>query len=104
MAKRRKPSRRPVKTRTESDAFGPLEIPADKLWGAQTERSLHNFRIGTERMPLAIVHALALFRNGCTLDSRSDTGSTRASIAALRWGTLKAVSTHMPWGRSRGIT
>ena len=40
------------KTRTESDAFGPLEIPADKLWGAQTERSLHNFRIGSERMPI----------------------------------------------------
>ncbi len=43
MAKARKKS---AKTRIESDAFGPLEIPADRLWGAQTERSLHNFRIG----------------------------------------------------------
>ena len=34
------------KTRIESDAFGPFEVPADQLWGAQTERSLHNFRIG----------------------------------------------------------
>jgi fumarate hydratase class II len=49
-------------TRTESDAFGPLDIAADKLWGAQTERSLHNFRIGTERMPIEIVHALGLIK------------------------------------------
>jgi len=50
------------KTRSESDAFGPLDIPSDKLWGAQTERSLHNFRIGTERMPIEIVHALGLIK------------------------------------------
>jgi fumarate hydratase class II len=50
------------KTRTESDAFGPLDIAADKLWGAQTERSLHNFRIGTERMPIEIIHALGLIK------------------------------------------
>ena len=50
------------KTRSESDAFGPLDIPADKLWGAQTERSLHNFRIGSERMPIEIVHALGLIK------------------------------------------
>ena len=49
-------------TRIESDAFGPLEIPADRLWGAQTERSLHNFRIGTERMPIKIVHALGVIK------------------------------------------
>jgi fumarate hydratase class II len=49
-------------TRTESDAFGPLEIPADKLWGAQTERSLHNFRIGSERMPIEIVRAFGLIK------------------------------------------
>src|SRR6478672_7287906 len=49
-------------TRIESDAFGPLEIPADRLWGAQTERSLHNFRIGTERMPIEILHALGVIK------------------------------------------
>ncbi|HZP71108.1 MAG TPA: class II fumarate hydratase [Pseudolabrys sp.] len=58
----KKPSRTRGKTRTESDAFGPLEIPADRLWGAQTQRSLHNFRIGTERMPMEIVHALGLIK------------------------------------------
>ena len=46
-------------TRTETDSFGPIEVPADALWGAQTQRSLHFFAIGQQRMPLEIVHALA---------------------------------------------
>src|SRR5215208_5705094 len=46
-------------TRTEKDSFGPIEVPADRLWGAQTERSRHFFRISGERMPLAVVYALA---------------------------------------------
>src|SRR6478735_11197588 len=49
-------------TRTESDSFGPIEVAADVYWGAQTERSRRNFRIGTERMPLPIVHALAMVK------------------------------------------
>ncbi|HEY4136734.1 MAG TPA: class II fumarate hydratase [Alphaproteobacteria bacterium] len=48
------------KTRTESDSFGPIEVPADRYWGAQTQRSLQNFRIGGERMPPALIHALGL--------------------------------------------
>src|SRR5512139_1066631 len=52
----------PAKTRTESDSFGPLDIAADRLWGAQSERSLRNFRIGTERMPVEIIHALGLVK------------------------------------------
>jgi fumarate hydratase class II len=47
------------KTRTESDSFGSVEVPADALWGAQTARSLHFFAIGEQRMPLAVIHALA---------------------------------------------
>jgi fumarate hydratase class II len=46
-------------TRTEKDTFGPIEVPADRLWGAQTERSRQNFDISTERMPSALIHALA---------------------------------------------
>jgi fumarate hydratase class II len=46
-------------TRTETDSFGPIEVPATALWGAQTARSLHFFAIGEQRMPAAIVHALA---------------------------------------------
>jgi fumarate hydratase class II len=59
------------KTRVESDAFGPLEIPAEKLWGAQTQRSLQNFRIGTERMPIEIVHALGLIKRAAAEVNRS---------------------------------
>src|SRR5690349_1700103 len=46
-------------TRTEKDSFGPIEVPADRLWGAQTERSRRFFRISSERMPLPVVYALA---------------------------------------------
>jgi fumarate hydratase class II len=49
-------------TRTETDSFGPIEVPADRYWGAQTERSRQNFRIGQDRMPVAIVHALGIVK------------------------------------------
>jgi fumarate hydratase class II len=45
--------------RIEKDTFGPIEVPADHLWGAQTQRSLQNFKIGGERMPIPLLHALA---------------------------------------------
>lgn len=50
----------PSKTRTETDSFGPIEVEASRYWGAQTQRSLQNFKIGTERMPLPIIHAFGL--------------------------------------------
>jgi fumarate hydratase class II len=49
-------------TRTETDSFGPIEVAADRYWGAQTERSRHNFRIGHDRMPMGLVHSLALVK------------------------------------------
>lgn len=49
-------------TRTETDSMGAIEVPAERYWGAQTQRSLQNFPIGDERMPLAVVHALALIK------------------------------------------
>ena len=49
-------------TRVETDSFGPIEVPADRYWGAQTERSRQNFRIGTDRMPIEIVHALGIVK------------------------------------------
>ena len=48
--------------RSETDTFGAIDVPADRYWGAQTERSRNNFRIGTERMPLPLVHALGLVK------------------------------------------
>jgi fumarate hydratase class II len=52
-------------TRTETDSFGPLEVPADKYWGAQTQRSIINFQIGWEKQPVAIVRALAIIKKAC---------------------------------------
>lgn len=49
-------------TRTESDSFGPLEVPADKYWGAQTQRSILNFPIGGEQQPLPVIHALGVIK------------------------------------------
>ncbi|MEL6219283.1 MAG: class II fumarate hydratase [Pseudomonadota bacterium] len=49
-------------TRTETDSFGPLEVPADKYWGAQTQRSIGNFPIGWEKQPVALVRALGVIK------------------------------------------
>src|SRR4051794_30941284 len=49
-------------TRTETDSFGPIEVAADRYWGAQTERSRQNFRIGQDRMPMPLIRALALVK------------------------------------------
>ncbi|HYB58377.1 MAG TPA: class II fumarate hydratase [Alphaproteobacteria bacterium] len=56
-----------AKTRTETDSFGPIEVPADRYWGAQTERSLENFRIGGERMPAPLISALGLEKKAAAL-------------------------------------
>ncbi|QWG24695.1 class II fumarate hydratase [Bradyrhizobium sediminis] len=61
MARSTSPSRT-KSTRSESDSFGPIEVPADRYWGAQTERSRQNFRIGQDRMPMAIVRALGMVK------------------------------------------
>ncbi len=49
-------------TRIETDTFGAIEVPADRYWGAQTQRSLQNFRIGGDKMPLQLIHALGLIK------------------------------------------
>jgi fumarate hydratase class II len=54
-------------TRTERDSMGAIEVPAERYWGAQTQRSLENFRIGGERMPLALIRALALQKKAAAL-------------------------------------
>ena len=56
--------------RIEKDSMGPIEVPADKLWGAQTQRSLEHFRISTEKMPVALVHALALTKRAAAQVNR----------------------------------
>lgn len=56
-----------TRTRTETDSFGPIDVPADKYWGAQTQRSLQNFRIGWERQPVEIVRAIAIIKKACAI-------------------------------------
>ena len=53
--------------RVEKDTFGPIEVPADRLWGAQTQRSRQNFAISTERMPPALIRALVLVKKAAAL-------------------------------------
>jgi fumarate hydratase, class II len=55
------------RVRIEKDTFGPIEVPADRLWGAQTQRSLTNFKISGERMPAALIAALALVKKAAAL-------------------------------------
>ncbi|MEX2199912.1 MAG: class II fumarate hydratase [Dongiaceae bacterium] len=55
------------KTRIESDSMGEIAVPADRLWGAQTQRSLENFRIGGERMPVALTRAFGLLKQAAAL-------------------------------------
>ena len=49
-------------TRTETDTFGPIEVPADRYWGAQTQRSLGNFKIGWEKQPKSVIRALGVIK------------------------------------------
>jgi len=58
-------------TRIEKDSFGPIEVPAERLWGAQTERSRRFFRISGERMPLAVIYALALVKKAAARSNRA---------------------------------
>ncbi|AWN41892.1 class II fumarate hydratase [Methylobacterium durans] len=69
-----------IATRTESDTFGPIEVPAHRYWGAQTQRSIQNFKIGTERMPAPLVHALGLVKQAAALVNK-DLGVLEPRIA-----------------------
>ncbi len=66
-------------TRIEKDTFGPIEVPSDRLWGAQTQRSLQNFAISGERMPLALLHALATVKKAAALVNQ-DLGTLDAKL------------------------
>ena len=70
-----------MKTRTETDSFGPIEVPADAYWGAQTERSRHNFPIGELPMPRPLIAALALVKRAA-----AETNRARSPRRAARQG------------------
>lgn len=56
--------------RTEQDSFGELDVPADRYWGAQTQRSIINFPIGWERQPVTVVRALGVIKKACAMANR----------------------------------
>ena len=60
--------------RTETDTFGPIQVPADRYWGAQTQRSLENFKIGGERMPLALIRAFGVQKKAAAMANKALTG------------------------------
>lgn len=71
-----------MKTRTEKDTMGTIEVPADKYWGAQTQRSLENFKIGGQRMPAEIIEAMAILKKACALVNK-DLGVLPAEKAEI---------------------
>jgi len=75
-----------TETRSESDSFGPIDVPADRYWGAQTQRSIQNFPIGWEKQPIAIVRALGIIKQACAQANKAagrlDAGIADAMIAA----------------------
>lgn len=73
-------------TRTEHDSFGPIEVPSDHHWGAQTQRSLENFKISTEKMPMELIKALAIIKKSAAIVNKDlgkiDANKSAAIIAA----------------------
>jgi fumarate hydratase class II len=64
-----KPANKPSSSaaRAETDSFGPIDVPANRYWGAQTQRSLRNFKIGGERMPAPLIRALGVQKKAAAL-------------------------------------
>src|ERR1700751_1695132 len=87
-------------TRTETDSFGPIEVPADRYWGAQTERSRQNFRIGEDRMPISLVHALGIVKLAAAHTNRElgllDQRRANAIIRAAREVVDGKLDDHFP--------
>jgi fumarate hydratase class II len=89
-----------AKTRIETDSFGPIEVPADRYWGAQTQRSLENFRIGTERMPRPVIRALGIIKWAAADVNHAlgliDARRARAIVKAAREVTEGKLDEHFP--------
>ena len=71
-----------IKTRTETDTFGPIDVDASKYWGAQAERSLNNFRIGWEKQPAPVVRALGIVKRAAA-EANMDLGRLDRSIGGI---------------------
>ena len=89
-----------TETRTETDSFGPLEVPSDRYWGAQTQRSLMNFPIGWEKQPVAVVRALGVIKQACAEANKASgklpTDMADAMIAAAAEVVAGKLDDHFP--------
>src|SRR5437868_14028864 len=87
-------------TRMETDSFGPIPVAADRYWGAQTERSRQNFRIGQDRMPMPIIRALGIVKLAAAETNRElgllDQRRTRAIARAAREVIEGKLDDHFP--------
>src|SRR5262245_4671949 len=99
MDKPTRSAQRPA-TREETDSFGPIQVPADRYWGAQTERSRQNFRIGEDRMPISLVHALGIVKLAAAETNRElgllDQRRANAIIRAAREVIEGKLDQHFP--------
>ncbi|MDO9299125.1 class II fumarate hydratase [Bradyrhizobium sp.] len=99
MARSKAPSRS-KSTRSETDSFGPIEVSSDRYWGAQTERSRHNFRIGRDRMPMDIIRALGIVKLASAETNRElgllDARRARAIVRAAREVIEGKLDDHFP--------
>ncbi len=87
-------------TRTETDSFGPIEVPADRYWGAQTQRSLGNFKIGWEKQPQSVVRALGVIKRAAAETNMAlgilDAAKGQAIIAAAQEVIEGKLDAHFP--------
>ena len=87
-------------TRSETDSFGPIDVPADRYWGAQTQRSVLNFPIGWEKQPIAIVRALGIIKLACAQANKAagriEAGLADAMIAAAGEVVSGKLDAHFP--------
>jgi len=78
-----------METRTERDTFGPIDVPAIRLWGAQTQRSLQNFAISSEQQPREIIRALAQVKRA-SASVNLGLGLLASQCAFHRWRAARA--------------
>ncbi|MFS0786349.1 class II fumarate hydratase [Shouchella sp. 1P09AA] len=74
-----------MKTRTERDTIGEIQVPADKYWGAQTQRSLENFKIGTEKIPFEVVRAFAELKKAAAIVNGKLKGLDAKKVEAITY-------------------
>ena len=89
-----------TETRVETDTFGPIDVPADRYWGAQTQRSLHFFRIGTEKQPKPVIKALGIIKRAAAETNmalgRLDTAIGKAIVSAADEVIAGRLDDHFP--------